>query len=308
MEKFEFEWLPPLELPFLADISSLLALPSSSDYNYAPSNYQLHCMKSSVPEQFEVEETEEVIEQGYVFPWYNKNFDILFPTPEDRSPVSDLDTDKYLNYDDFTDQSVDSQQYYSEVDEILSSPITQTVKHHRLLPAIMNLIMASKEKNEQSTRIPSLFTPDTKLFIEEERKINYSLGLFLNNQAINVTPGTEFFRKYQSLNSWYESRRIELDEMEQNFSDKLVKLLKVQSTIRPITCKEVEDRLHSIHERFEFLKCQLKFNTCNQIMKLAEDYQATTHKAKTLPPASKAILSSWFFQHLTVSEIFFHLK
>jgi len=166
------------------------------------------------------------------------------------------------------------------------------VRSHRLFPVLVDFVAQYKETppyDDSFTQLPRPHFPLDEFLI--------SRGIDRDSLDDEDAKTDEFLTHVEDLKEKYEEELDKLDRVCAEFCSRQESLLREQSTIRPISEKEVTFKILGIQQKFEFVKSQLRQNVCNNIVTLEKQY-FHRKKRRALPKEASKILSQWFFEHL----------
>jgi len=188
----------------------------------------------------------------------------------------------------------------------LSMEELQTRKHlvrsHRLLLPMMEFLVACKKEG--------LLPPLDMLGIMEQQPImDFGLEDFLSSQGIETTAlnsddpqknaeREEFLFKLEQLKEKYKEELDKLNRVCNEFSTRMLNLLRDQSSMRPVSEQETSMMINGIQQKFDYVRNQLRQNVCNAILVLQKQYNQSRKKRRTLPKKATEGLSTWFFEHI----------
>lgn len=201
------------------------------------------------------------------------------------------------------------------------------IRSHRLLTSIVDIILTSREEGILPPLSP-LTSP------EQNAPLDFSLDDFLHSQGLDpaslkaeekaseyivshsnskeeVTNGKnksfedasdrlEFQSKLEQLKDRYKEELAKLNQVFNEFVERMMVLLREQSLIRPISDHESQLKVHAIQQKFDYVRNQLHQNVRTAIITLQRQYKLgqSKRKRKGLPKKATAALSSWFYEHI----------
>jgi len=179
------------------------------------------------------------------------------------------------------------------------------LRNHRLLQPVLELLnTCKKESILPQIDLMSLFES-----IPQPGTIDFGVEDFIQSQGIETQQlnsedvqknqeREDFLFKLEQVREKYREELEKLDKVCQEFSSKMLALLREQSVVRPITTEESEAKVSGIQQKFDFVKSQLRQNVCSAVLALQKQYKQTKKKRRTLPKKATEGLSTWFFEHI----------
>jgi len=179
------------------------------------------------------------------------------------------------------------------------------MRNHRLLQPVLEFLnTCKKESILPQIDLMSLFES-----IPQPGTIDFGIDDFLVSQGIETQQlnsedvqknqdREDFIYKLEQVREKYREELEKLDKVCQEFSSRMLALLREQNVYRPITSEESEAKVSGIQQKFDFVKSQLRQNVCSAVLALQKQYKQTKKKRRTLPKKATEGLSTWFFEHI----------
>jgi hypothetical protein len=177
------------------------------------------------------------------------------------------------------------------------------VRTHRMLPSIVEFLTTCKKEGVTPSAETFTYLHETI----QPPNIDFSLDDFLISQGIDATEEDqaeekgerdEFVFRLEQLKEKYNEELEKLSSVCTEFCSRLFAVLREHSTIRPVSEQEINLKIQAIHQKFDYVKNQLRQNVCNAIVALEKQFNHTKKKRKALPKKAAEVLSNWFFEHL----------
>jgi len=166
------------------------------------------------------------------------------------------------------------------------------VRSHRLFGPLIDFVAQCKETPHYDDSFMQLPRPHFPL---DEFLI--SRGIDRDSLDEEDAKTEEFLTQVEDLKEKYDDELDKLDRVSNEFCHRVELILREQSSLRPVSEKEMHYKILGIQQKFEFVKSQLRQNVCNNIVALEKQY-FHRKKRRALPKEASKILSQWFFEHL----------
>jgi len=170
------------------------------------------------------------------------------------------------------------------------------IQNHRLHPYMLQIIDDFKREGI----IPAI-PPSSQLTTSD-----HSLNEFLESQGIEsyedmeeIDKTDEFSTKLQQFKGAFNEEINKLKDICNQYTMKMIGLLKEQSQIRHVSQEEIQAKTQVIQSKFDYVKNQLRTNVCNAILVLQKQYNHQSKKRRrSLSKKATHVLNDWFFSHI----------
>jgi len=170
------------------------------------------------------------------------------------------------------------------------------IQGHRLHPYMLQII----DDFKRDGIIPAI-PPTPQLAVAD-----HSLNEFLESQGIESPEDLgdpdkmdEFSAKLQQFKAAFNEEINKLKDICNQYTLKMMTLLKEQSQIRHVSQEEIQAKTQVIQNKFDYVKNQLRTNVCNAILVLQKQYNHQSKKRRrSLSKKATHVLNDWFFSHI----------
>jgi hypothetical protein len=162
---------------------------------------------------------------------------------------------------------------------------------------------------QQLTELTKLSPFPPHQFHPPPGSLDFGLASFLSSQGIeadekkatgpNADPQyAEFMTKFTQLRQRYEVELSKLNRVCGEFCNRLMNTLKDQRIFRHVSDIEINLKVGTIQQRFDYVRSQLRQNVCNAIVLLQRQYNQVKKTRRSLSKKATEVLTQWFFEHI----------
>ncbi|KAF8359677.1 ceh-20, partial [Pristionchus pacificus] len=188
--------------------------------------------------------------------------------------------------------------------EDIDSSRKESLRRHPLKDALFSALCEVKEKTALSIRAgpeeqpedPQLMRLDNMLLAEgvsgPERGLNVSADVSGADQ-------TDYKSKLTQIRQVYGTELNKYEEACAEFTRHVTQLLNEQSSLRPISNREIERMVGIIQKKFSGIQVQLKQSTCEAVMILRSRFLDARRKRRNFSKQATEVLNEYFYAHLS---------
>ncbi|GMR41681.1 hypothetical protein PMAYCL1PPCAC_11876, partial [Pristionchus mayeri] len=188
--------------------------------------------------------------------------------------------------------------------EDIDSSRKESLRQHPLKEALFAALCEVKEKTALSIRAgpeeqpedPQLMRLDNMLVAEgvagPERGLNVSADVSGADQ-------TDYKSKLTQIRQVYSQELGKYEDACAEFTRHVTQLLNEQSSLRPISNREIERMVGIIQKKFSGIQVQLKQSTCEAVMILRSRFLDARRKRRNFSKQATEVLNEYFYAHLS---------
>ncbi|EDL28758.1 mCG23084, isoform CRA_c, partial [Mus musculus] len=185
---------------------------------------------------------------------------------------------------------------------------------HRMKSALFSVLCEIKGKTAVSIQFQEEDPPDAQLLRLDNmllaegvsRPEKRGRGAAAGSTA---TPGgcpndnsiehSDYRAKLSQIRQIYHSELEKYEQACREFTTHVTNLLREQSRVRPVSCREMEHMVNTIQSKFSAIQRQLKQSTCEAVMTLRSRFLDARRKRRNFSKQATDVLNEYFYSHLS---------